>query len=43
LLSDNTAEAVANSIVFLVSSDTLGGVLNLEEELDSLDRGDKGL
>lgn len=43
LLSDDSLEAVTNSVVSLISWDVLVSILDLEEELDSLNWGDESL
>ena len=43
LLLDDSLEAVTNTVVSVLGLDGLGGVLHLEEQLDSLDRGHDGL
>jgi len=43
LLSVDTGEAIANTVVLVLGGDGLGGILNLEKKLDSLDRGNEGL
>ena len=43
LLRQDTSEAVANTVVSLISSNVLVGVLNLEQELDTLNWGDESL
>ena len=43
LLLDDSGEAVTNTTVSVLRGDVLVGVLHLEEKLDSLDGGHKGL
>ena len=43
LLLDDSLEAVADAVVSVLGLDGLRSVLHLEEELDSLDGGHKGL
>ena len=43
LLVEDAGEAVTNALVLVLGGDGLGGILNLEEELDTLDGGDDGL
>jgi len=43
LFSDDSSETVSNTIVSLISWDTLVGILNLKDKLDSLDWGDDSL
>jgi len=43
LLSVDTGEAVADTLVSLVDGDFLVGILDLEEELDTLNGGNEGL
>jgi len=40
LLSDNSLEAITNTVISVLWSDVLVSILNLEEELDSLNWGD---
>ena len=43
MFSPNTAKAVTDALVSFVGGDVLVGILDLEEELNSLDGGDDGL
>ena len=43
LLLDHSLEAVADTVVSILDLDLSGGILHLEEKLDSLDRGDESL
>ena len=43
LLVEDAGEAVTNALVLVLSGDGLGGILDLEEELDTLDGGNDGL